>query len=86
MAFWYYGIMAVRKLTFSVQEPLADRFLRRVPSRDRSRFVSDALAARLEECDLQLVRACEAANQDLEATQIEKELDGIRNEVAEPWK
>ena len=86
MAFWYYGVMAVRKMTFSVQQPLADKFLRRVPSRDRSRFVSEALAARLEERDVQLLRACEAANQDLEATQIEKEFDGIRDEMAEPWK
>ena len=78
--------MAVRKLTFSVQEPLAAKFLRRVPSRDRSRFVSEALAARLEECDLQLIRACETANQDLEVTQIENEFDGIRDEMAEPWK
>ena len=69
-----------------MQEPLAAKFLRRVPSRDRSRFVSEALAARLEECDLQLIRACETANQDLEVTQIENEFDGIRDEMAEPWK
>ena len=86
MEFCYYGIMAIRKMTFSVQEPLAARFLRRVPSRDRSRFVSEALAARLEECDVQLIRACETANQDLEVAQIEKEFDGISDKMAEPWK
>jgi hypothetical protein len=78
--------MAVRKMTFSVQEPLASQFLRRVPSRDRSRFVSEALAARLHDRDLQLIRACEAANQDPEVAQIEREFDGIRDEMAEPWK
>jgi len=31
-------------MTFSIPEPLAARFLRSVPSRDRSRFVSEALA------------------------------------------
>jgi predicted esterase len=33
--------MAVRKMTFSVPEPLAPQFLSKVASRDRSRFVSD---------------------------------------------
>lgn len=67
-------------------EPLAAQFLSRVPSRDRSRFISEALAARLRERDLELVRACETANQDLEVAEIEKDFDGIRDEMAEPWK
>ena len=86
MAFWYYGIMAMRKMTFSVPEPLAVQLLRRVASRDRSRFVSDALAARLKERDVELIRACEIANQDLDVAEIEKEFDGIRDGIAEPWK
>ena len=86
LAFWYYGIMAMRKMTFSVPEPLAVQLLRRVASRDRSRFVSEALAARLEECDVALIRACEIANQDLDVAEIEREFDGIGDEMAEPWK
>jgi hypothetical protein len=78
--------MAVRKMTFSVPEPLAAQFLRRVASRDRSRFVSEALAGRLGERDLELVSACETANQDLDVAEIEKDVDGIRDEMAEPWK
>lgn len=78
--------MAIRKMTFSVPEPLAVQFLRRVPSRDRSRFVSEALAAQLEARDLQLIRACEAANADLDAAEIEKEFDLLGDEMAEPWK
>lgn len=76
----------MRKMTFSVPDPLAAEFLRSVASRDRSRFVSEALAARLRERDLELVRACEIANQDREAVEIEKEFDAIRDEMAEPWK
>jgi hypothetical protein len=72
-------------MTFRVPEPLAAQFLRRVPSRDRSRFVSEALSARLRERDLDLVRACDAANQDLDVAEIEKAFDGIRDEMAEPW-
>lgn len=73
-------------MTFSVPEPLAVELLRRVASRDRSRFVSEALAARLAERDVALIRACEIANQDLEVAELERELDGIGDCVAEPWK
>jgi hypothetical protein len=76
--------MAVRKMTFSVPEPLAAQFLRRVPSRDRSRFVSEALAARLEARDQNLIRACEIANEDPDVADIEKEFDGIRDTMVEP--
>ena len=77
--------MAVRKMTFSVPEPLAGQFLRRVASRDRSRFISEALAARLGERDLDLIRACELANQDPDVIEIEKEFDSIPDEMTEPW-
>jgi len=73
-------------MTLSVPDPLAVQFLRSVASRDRSRFISEALAARLQERDLELSRACEIANQNLDAVEIEKEFDGIRDEMAEPWK
>ena len=73
-------------MTFSLPEPLAAQFLRRVASRDRSRFVSEALAARLDERDAALIRACDIANQDTDLAEIEKELDGLRDEMAEPWK
>ncbi len=75
----------MRKMTFSVPEPLAAQLIRRVASRDRSRFVSEALAARLEERDVALIRACEMANQDLDLAEIERDFDGIRDEMAEPW-
>ena len=78
--------MATRKMTFSIPEPLAAQFLRKVASRDRSRFVSEALAARLKECDVALIRACEIANRDPDVAEIEKEFDGIRDGMAEPWK
>lgn len=76
----------MRKMTFSVPEALAMQLQRRVASRDRSRFVSEALAARLEERDAALIRACEVANQDLDVAEIEREFDEIVNPMAEPWK
>jgi hypothetical protein len=66
--------------------PHAETFLRTVASRDRSRFVSEALAAWLEERNLELARACEIANQDQDVAEIEKALGGIRDEMAEPWR
>ncbi|MFN0194134.1 MAG: hypothetical protein ACKVP5_19520 [Aestuariivirga sp.] len=84
LATWDYGD---EEDTFSVPEPLAVQLLRKVPSRDRSRFVSEALAARLGAArDAALIRACEIANQDLDVTESEKEFDGIGGPVAEPWK
>ena len=77
--------MAVRKLTFSIPETVAKQFLSKIASRDRSRFVSEAMAAGLRKRDLELIRACEAANQDLDAAQIEKDFDGIPDEMAEKW-
>lgn len=44
------------------------------------------LAARLQERDSALIRACEIANQDMDVAEIEKELDGLGDEMAEPWK
>jgi hypothetical protein len=44
------------------------------------------VAARLEERDNALIHACEIANQDPDAAEIEKEFDGIGDEMAEPWK
>ena len=58
----------------------------KVASRDRSRFVSEALAAQLEEREAALIRACEIANRDMDVAGIEKELDGLGDEMAEPWK
>jgi len=78
--------MAVRKMTFSLPEPVAAQFLRQVPSRERSRFVSDALTVRLAERDRRLIAACDTANADTDVTAIEKELDGFDDEMAEPWK
>jgi len=50
-----------------------------------SRFVSKALAARLEERDAALIRACEIANLDLDVAEIEREFDCNLDEMAEPW-
>ncbi len=72
-------------MTFSMPEPLAAQFMQRVPSRDRSKFVSDALSARLAERDQNLIRACEIANGDLDLMTLEKDFDAILDPVVGPW-
>ena len=77
--------MASRKMTFTLPNELVDRFLRTVPSRDRSRYVSEAIATKLREREERLIRACEAANADPDVHAIEEELDALPEEITEPW-
>lgn len=77
--------MAIRKMTFSLPEDLAKRFLRRVPARDRSRYVVQALADRLANQDRQLIHACAIANQDPALSEIESDLDALSSEALAPW-
>jgi hypothetical protein len=77
--------MASQKMTFTLPEDLAMRFVKRVPARDRSRYVADAIADKLAEREKRLIRACEIANQDPEIREIEKELDALTDEIVEPW-
>lgn len=77
--------MATRKMTFSIPADLASQLLKRVPARDRSRFLAKALEKRLREEEQALVRSCRLANQDREITAIEQEWDQIGDPIEEPW-
>ena len=61
------------------------KFARRVPSRDRSRYLARLLEKSLREQDENLIRSCMAANEDPDAQEIEREFDQIRDRVEEPW-
>jgi hypothetical protein len=78
--------MASRKMTFSLPEDLASSFTRRVPARDRSRYVADALADKLAERERRLIQACEIANQDPQVREIELDFDALTDDMPEPWK
>jgi hypothetical protein len=77
--------MATRKMTFTLPEDLATQFVRRVPSRERSRYLAEALSEKLTARDRQLIEACKAANGDPEVREIEKEFDAITDAITEPW-
>ena len=69
--------MAVRKMTFRRPDDLAGQFVKKVAPRNRSHYLAQALAQKLQEQDHQLTRACEVANRDPEVQAIEKEFDAI---------
>jgi hypothetical protein len=73
-------------MTFTLPDELASSFTRRVPARDRSRYVADAIAAKLADREKRLILACEIANQDPELREIEKEFDALMDELPEPWE
>src|SRR5438270_272812 len=50
--------MATRKMTFTLPEDLAEQFVRRVPARERSKYLANALNEKLSARDRHLVEAC----------------------------
>jgi hypothetical protein len=78
--------MANRKMTFTLPEDLASSFARRVPARERSRYVAGAIADKLAEREKRLIQACEIANQDPGVREIELEIDALTDAMPEPWE
>ncbi len=77
--------MATQKVTFSLPRTLMTQFTRQVPPRERSRYVADALTAKLQARDQLLARACEIANRSRQIQKLERELDALSDEILEPW-
>ncbi len=77
--------MATRKMTFSLPEPLARRFLRRVPARERSRYLAAVLEHSLRKKDAALARACRLANGSSDVRRLEREMDALKDPIEEPW-
>ena len=77
--------MATRKMTFSLPEDLAERLVRRVPARDRSRYLAKVLEENLRQEEQALIRSCLAANADPDAKVIEQEWHQLREPIEEPW-
>src|SRR5579859_1053017 len=72
--------MATRKMTFTIPEDIAQQFVRRVPARQRSLYLAQALKEKLSARERILARACAIANEDPEVRAIEKEFDAITDE------
>lgn len=77
--------MPSRKITFSLPEDLAVRFLRSVPSAKRSEYIANAITRKLREREVMLIEACDAANNDPETREIEREMDALPDTMTEEW-
>jgi hypothetical protein len=73
-------------MTFSLPDDVASTFTRRVPARDRSRYVADAIAEKLAQREKRLIQACEIANQDPDLREIERDFDALSDAMPEPWE
>jgi hypothetical protein len=76
-------------MTFTIPEKVAALFMKRVPSQDRSRYVTDAIASKLREREQALIRSCEIANRDPDVLAIETEWETLADEadqIVEPWR
>jgi hypothetical protein len=78
--------MASRKMTFTLPDSVASSFTRRVPARDRSRYVAEAIEEKLAEREKRLIAACEIVNNDPAIREIEEEFDKLDDEITEPWE
>lgn len=76
-------------MTFTIPEDLAATFLRRVPARERSRYVTEAITAKLRDREERMIRAYEVANNAPDVHAIEREWDAMSNHaddrIDEPW-
>jgi len=77
--------MATRKVTFTLPDQLVDQFVKRVPARERSRYVAEALSEKLTKREHRLIRACEIANNNPEIVSLEQDLDMLQHEILELW-
>ena len=77
--------MASRKMTFTLPEDVATEFLHRVASRDRSRYVTQAITAKLREREERLIQACQTANHNPDVEALEAEWETLSEEIPEPW-
>jgi hypothetical protein len=77
--------MATRKMTFTIPDDLAGQFLKRVPARDRSHYVAEAIRTKLSEREQQFIHACEIANADPDVLALEQDFGLLLDNITEPW-
>jgi hypothetical protein len=72
-------------MTFTLPEEIAIPFLRRVGPSRRSKYVAEAIAARMREREEMIKEACLAANNDPETQEIQAEFDALPDTMTEVW-
>jgi hypothetical protein len=77
--------MPSRKMTFTLPEKVAIPFLRRVGPSRRSKYVAEAIEAKLRERAEMIKEACLAANSDLDTQRMQAEFGAMPDTIAEEW-
>ncbi len=77
--------MASQKMTFTIADDVAQALVQRVPSRERSQFVTAAVSDRLEARARRLAASCDAANALHDVALLEDDFDAIEDGISEPW-
>lgn len=77
--------MATTKMTFTLPEEIARTFTRRVGPSRRSKYVAEAIAARLRERDIEFEAACDVLDGDPELELLDLEMDVLNDDpIGEP--
>ena len=80
--------MGMRQMTFEIPEEVAERFISEVPESERSAEMTKLLlrlVSRPALTEEQWERACEAANNDPETQEIEREMAALPDTMTEEW-
>lgn len=77
--------MATRKMTFTIPDSVADRFLSAVRSDRRSRFVAEALRRELEARERRVIEACDVVNADSRINAVIDDWQAVNDPIEEPW-
>ncbi len=77
--------MASRKMTFTLPEEVVVPFLRKVGPSRRSKYVAEAIEAKLRERAEVIKEACLAANNDPDTKRMQAEFDALPDTMTEEW-
>jgi hypothetical protein len=79
--------MGMRQMTFEIPEEVAERFESEVPASEQSSIVAKLLqrASRPRLTEEQWAAACEAANNDPETQEIQREMAALPDTMTEEW-
>ena len=77
----------MRQMTFEIPDEVAERFESEVPASELSRIVAKLLqrASRPNLTEEQWAAVCEAANNDPETQEIEREMAALPDTMTEEW-
>jgi len=83
MVLWYYGLMATKKMTFTFPEEMAVSFIRRVGPSRRSKFVVEAVAAKMHEREAAFEAACDALEGNAALASLASDMDALNDDPIE---